>query len=119
MHGPMEGVTHDKFYIVVGISSDEIFVCSVLINSNINPFILRRPRLLMRQIKISHETYAFLNYDSYVNCAQPLKIKTNVFEDSDYTVKAHLTAEDLDKLQKNVIASGELSKRDIDDFFGH
>ena len=73
LHGPMPGVDHDKFYIVAGVSADEVFVCSALINSHVNPFIQRRPRLLKRRIMISHETYSFLNYDSYVNCAQPLK----------------------------------------------
>lgn len=106
LHGPMPGVDHDKFYIVAGVSADEVFVCSVLINSQVNPFIQRRPRLLKRRIMISHETYSFLNYDSYVNCAQPLKIRRAVFE-----------GEDLERVKGNVIASGELSQRDIEDFF--
>ena len=58
-----------------------------------------------------------MNYDSYVNCARPLKIRRAVFEGEECAVRAFLTGEDLERVRGNVIASGELSQRDIGDFF--
>ena len=40
-----------------------------------------------------------------------------MFEGEEYAVKAFLTGEDLERVKGNVIASGELSQRDIEDFF--
>lgn len=118
LHGPMEGVDHGKFFVVAGVSKENVFVCSVIINSRIHPFIMKRPRLLKRQVKIPCKLYPFLDYDSYVNCAQPLKISKRQFEAEAYTVKDHLAKEDLETVQANIIASGELSVRDVEDFFG-
>ena len=71
--GEMEGVDHEKFFIIAGVSGDRILCCSVLINSKINAFILRRPHLLERQLLLRADEYDFLSHDSYVNCAQPFK----------------------------------------------
>lgn len=46
----MDGVDHLKFFVVAGVSNNRICVCSVVINSAINPFIMRRPHLLSRQV---------------------------------------------------------------------
>lgn len=37
--GPWADIDHEKFLIVAGISEDRILVCSVMINSEINPYI--------------------------------------------------------------------------------
>lgn len=117
LHGPMEGVEHGKFYVIAGAAVNEIFVCSVMINSVINPFIEKRPKLLKRQILIKCADYNFLDYDSYVNCAQPLKIKSSQFFSDEYAIKDHLRKADLETIVSNIIASGSLSKYDIDTFF--
>lgn len=117
IHGPMPGVDHGKFYVISGVSEDILFVCSVIINSEIHPFIQRRPHLLKRQIKISNIDYPFLNYPSYINCAQPLKIDSSKFLGEEYTVKDCLKSNDLEKVIESTIASGELSSYDIHLFF--
>jgi hypothetical protein len=65
--GPFPDVDHDKFYVIAGISGNRILACSVLINSRINPFIQRRPRLLDLQVMIKASSYEFLSHDSFIN----------------------------------------------------
>jgi hypothetical protein len=64
--GPFPDVDHDKFYVIAGISGNRILACSVLINSRINPFIQRRPRLLDLQVMIKASSYEFLSHDSFI-----------------------------------------------------
>ena len=41
-----DSIDHDKFFIVAGISGgDKIFTCSIYINSEIHPSLLRKPEL--------------------------------------------------------------------------
>ena len=42
----------------------------LVVNSAIHPFIARQPDLLRCQAKLSVADYAFLEHDSYVNCAE-------------------------------------------------
>lgn len=44
--GPWAGVDHEKFLIVAGVAEDKILVCSVMINSQINQYIKKRPKML-------------------------------------------------------------------------
>lgn len=44
--GPWAEIDHEKFLIVAGVAKDRILVCSVIINSEINPYIRKRPRML-------------------------------------------------------------------------
>lgn len=111
--GPIEGVDHPKFYVVAGISGNRILACSVLINSQINPFILRRPALLKLQIQIAPTDYAFLDHVSYINCASPLKGQLERFDNPDFSYKAQLNDNDLALVQKNIRESGLLTEEEI------
>lgn len=82
--GEMDGVDHEKFFIVAGVSGNRILCCSVLINSKINPFIMRRPHMLERQLCLRADEYDFLSHESYVNCAQPFKSRLDFFSDAGY-----------------------------------
>lgn len=109
--GEMEGVDHLKFFVVVGVSDDRICVCSVVINSAINPFILRRPHLLSRQVQILNERYSFLSHDSYVNCAQPLKGTSDFFKG--YKRVGQLTEDDIQQVRSEVVLSGMLTANEL------
>ncbi|MGN0280877.1 MAG: hypothetical protein ACI4B3_01065 [Prevotella sp.] len=109
--GEMKGVDHLKFFVVAGVSNDRICVCSVVINSAINPFIMRRPHLLSRQVQILNERYSFLSHDSYVNCAQPLKGTADFF--NGFKRVGQLTDEDLNLVRKEVVLSGTLTKNEL------
>lgn len=115
--GPMPGVEHLKFYIIAGISGDRVCVCSVMINSQINPFILKRPFLLERQIEISNKKYSFLSHTSYINCAQPLKLEASMFINTSFKHVGVLEEADLKDIQAQIIASGMLTDEEIEMFF--
>ena len=105
--GEMEGVDHLKFFVVAGVSNDRVCVCSVVINSAINPFIMRRPHLLSRQVLILNEKYSFLSHDSYVNCAQPLKGTSDFFKG--YKRVGQLTVDDIQLVREEIVQSGMLT----------
>ncbi len=111
--GPMLEVDHEKFYIIAGISGDKVCVCSVIINSAINQFILKRPHLLERQCELSSNNYSFLSHTSYVNCAQPLKGKSKHFMSSDFRYVGNLTEEDLEIVRCEIVKSGMLTEEEI------
>ena len=109
--GEMAGVDHLKFFVVAGVSNDRICVCSVVIKSAINPFIMRRPHLLSRQVQILNERYSFLTHDSYVNCAQPWKGTADFFQD--FKRVGQLTDEDLKLVKQEIVLSGTLSANEL------
>lgn len=116
--GPMEGVDHSKYYIVAGISKDRVCLCSVAINSQINQFILKRPKLLALQIEITPEDYSFLRHKSYINCGTPYKEYTVSLESGDFTYKAQLDKKHLEQVVENVKRSQLLTEEDIELYFG-
>lgn len=59
----------NKYYIVVGISENEVALGTVYINSEINPNIFNTPQLRGYHIPISAEEYPFLKYDSFIDCS--------------------------------------------------
>ncbi len=109
--GEMEGVDHLKFFVVAGVSNDRVCVCSVVINSAINPFIMRRPHLLSRQVLILNEKYSFLSHDSYVNCAQPLKGTSDFFKG--YKRVGQLTVDDIQLVREEIVQSGMLTANEL------
>lgn len=111
--GPMAGVDHPKFYVVAGISGSRVLACSVLINSQINSFILRRPALLKLQVQITPSDYSFLDHVSYINCASPLKGQLVHFDNADFSYKDQLNDADLAVVQKNIRESGLLTEEEI------
>lgn len=110
--GEMEGVDHLKFFVIAGVCDKRVCVCSVIINSSINPFIQRRPHLLSRQVQIMNKNYRFLTHDSYVNCAQPIKGISDYFKG--FKRVGQLTDDDLQLVRKEIILSGTLTTKEVD-----
>ena len=117
--GPWAGIDHEKFLIVAGVSDNRILVCSVMINSEINPYIQRRPRMLSCQVLLKCTDYDFLSHDSYANCAQPIRAKFEVFMEDNHRYCGGLNEADLSQLQQRIIASGMLTVDEINTFFRH
>lgn len=111
--GPMEGVDHPKFYVVAAVSGNRILACSVLINSQINPFILRRPALLKLQVQINPADYGFLEHVSYINCASPLKGQLVRFDNPSFSYKDQLLDADLENVRNCIKSSGLLTEEEI------
>ena len=117
--GPWADIDHEKFLIVAGVAEDRILVCSVLINSEINPYIQKRPRMLSCQVMLKGDEYDFLSHDSYANCAQPIRAKLESFLVDDMKYCGLLNDTDLDLVQQRIIASGMLTVTEINTFFGN
>lgn len=115
--GPWADIDHEKFLIIAGVSKDRILVCSVMINSQINQYILKRPRLLECQVELGGNDYDFLSHDSYANCAQPIKAKLEVFMLKAFKYCGLLTDSDLKEVQQQIINSGTLTADEISMFF--
>ena len=116
--GPWADIDHEKFLIVAGVSDDRILVCTVMINSEINQYIQKRPRMLSCQVKLQSDDYVFLSHDSYANCAQPIKAKFDLFVVDDMKYCGILNESDLNQVQQRIIASGNLTVDEMNSFFG-
>ena len=116
--GPWVDIDHEKFLIVAGVSDDKLLVCSVMINSQINQYIMKRPKMLACQVGLKSDGYDFLSHDSYVNCAQPIKAKGEVFMQDDLKYCGILKDSDLEQVRQMIIASGSLTNDEISIFFG-
>lgn len=116
--GPWADIDHEKFLIVAGVSEDRILVCTVMINSGINQYIQKRPRMLSCQVEPKSDDYDFLSHDSYANCAQPIKAKFDLFVVDDMKYCGILNEADLIQVQQRIIASGNLTVEEMNTFFG-
>lgn len=116
--GPWAGVDHEKFLIVAGVAEGRFLICSVMINSQINQYILKRPRLLACQVELKGKDYDFLSHDSYANCAQPIKAKRELFMVDELKYCGLLNDSDLLQVQQQIISSGSLTAEEIAMFFG-
>ena len=117
--GPWAKIDHEKFLIVAGVAKDRILVCSVLINSEINPYIQKRPRMLSCQVLLKGNDYDFLSHDSYANCAQPVRAKLDAFMADEMKYCGMLNVSDLNQVQQRIITSGMLTIAEINTFFGN
>jgi hypothetical protein len=112
---------HKKFFIVAGHSPDKIMTCSVYINSNIHPVILKNQFLLNLQVNIKGNKYSFLRHDSFVCCSTPLFIATqNIMEwinKNQCTYIGNIDDEDLGNIIQTLIQSGLLTEEEIELYF--
>lgn len=115
--GPWADIDHEKFLVVAGVAKDRILVCSVMINSEINPYIQCRPRMLSCQVPLKAANYDFLSHDSYANCAQPICAKLEVFMEDKRKYCGILNETDLSQVQQRIIASGALTLDEINNYF--
>ena len=116
--GSWADIDHEKFLIVAGVSEDRILVCTVMINSMINQYIQKRPRMLSCQVELKSSDYGFLSHDSYANCAQPIKARFDLFVVDTMKYCGVLNESDLNQVQQCIIASGNLTVDEMTTFFG-
>ena len=89
-----------------------------MINSQINQYVMKRPKLLAGQVELKCENYDFLSHDSYANCAQPIKAKSELFMVEELKYCGMLNDSDLLQVQQQIISSGTLTADEISMFFG-
>lgn len=116
--GPWDGIDHEKYLIVAAVNPERILVCSVMINSQVNHYIMNRPKMLAGQLKLKVTDYDFLKHDSFANCAQPIKASFEHFMKESVRYCGLLNEADLAIVRQLILASGMLTIDDIRQFFG-
>ncbi|MBR0178707.1 MAG: hypothetical protein IJQ11_14935 [Bacteroidales bacterium] len=114
--GPWEEIDHDKFIVIAGVTHDKVLACTVLINSRINPYIMRRQKMLDCQVYVKSESYNFLSHDSFVNCAQPMIGSAAHFVGDEYKYCGLLNEPDLVQVRQSIVESGLLTDEEIESF---
>lgn len=90
-----------KYWIVVGITDDEIGLAAVYVNSQVNPFIQRNYVLLNAQYRLEPNSRQIFRHTSYADCSQ---------------IKSKGVAEIQALLAKNMhYIQGELFPEQVDD----
>ena len=80
---------------------------------------MKRPKMVACQVELKESDYDFLSHDSYANCAQPIKAKSEIFMVDDLKYCGLLKDNDLLQVQQQVISSGSLTNDEIAIFFGN
>jgi hypothetical protein len=62
-----DGKLHEKRFVVVAVDERTV---TLVINSEIGPFLKARPALLACQASIRAETHDFMDHDSHVDCSR-------------------------------------------------
>lgn len=117
-----DGIDHPKLFIVVGLSADKIYTCSVYINSNIHPAILAKQSLLDLQVPIKGSKYSFLTHDSFVCCSTPIPIESTTIQkwQDEYKTcnyRGQLDDDDLGNVITTLVNSGLLTDEEIELYF--
>ena len=119
--GKFDGINHEKFFVIAGLSQDKIYVCSVYINSNIPGFIYRKQELLDLQVPIKKIKNNFLKHDSFVSCNTQLKFEFsdmyNWIEKTRCKCVGKLDMDDLNNVQTTLINSGLLTTKELELYF--
>ena len=119
--GKFEGIDHEKFFIVAGLSHDKVYVCSVYINSKIPGFIFKKQELLNLQVPIKGVKYPYLKHDSFVSCNTQLKLEfSDIFrwiETDKCRCIGKLDMDDLNNIQTTLINSGLLTSKELELYF--
>lgn len=105
--GDMPNVDHKKFYVIAGVHENEVSVCTVIINSKVNPFVIRNERLRKAQVSICGANYDFLSHDSFVDCAHAY-VKESAFF-AECKIIGCLSDDDLRSVRRHIVASGMMS----------
>jgi len=119
--GDFKGISHKKFFIIVGLSFEKIYFCSVYINSNIPKYMYSNEILLNLQVNIKGSKYDFLKHDSFVSCNNPLKYNVNDLvawiNEGSCKYVGDIDREDLENITTTTINSGVLTQKDINVLF--
>jgi hypothetical protein len=68
----------EKFLVIARVHAETL---AFAINSRPTEFIRRNPKLLACQVQIGCGSHTFLSYDSYIDCTDPIHLKTHEIEE--------------------------------------
>jgi hypothetical protein len=114
-------IEHNKFFVIIG-EKEESCICFFFINSNIHPFIKKKPAFFNLQYPLKHSEYPdFLNYDSFIDCHALLYIHKEELikqvQKNTAHYKGHLTEEDLSRIIEALRTSDLYSEREKTEIF--
>ena len=109
-----DGIDHQKFFVVMGISEDK--VCGFFfINSNIHPAIFNKLEQLNLQYPLLHRDYSFLKYDSFLCASSVIERKlsdiSEGIQNRTTSVIGCMKAEHVNDVLQMVRASKVISER--------
>ncbi|WP_133702333.1 hypothetical protein [Roseateles toxinivorans] len=96
-----DGDVHEKRFVVVGADSDTV---TLVINSEIGPFIQARPKLLKCQVQIAAESHPFMDHDSHIDCSR-LRTYTTTEVVRQLVAQPHWTLGSISDTVRNEIAA--------------
>lgn len=112
---------HEKYFIIVGLSPEKTYTCTVFINSRIHPSILRKPEILKLQIPITKNRNIFLDHDSFVCCSDFTPINFDKLQHLKNQGKCRalgtLHQDDLQIVIKTIVDSGLLTPDELRLYF--
>jgi hypothetical protein len=83
-----------KYFIIIGFTPEGNAVGSLLINSDINPHVIRTEELISCQYPVKKADYPdVLEYNSYIDCSEIFEIRKEKIM-TEGAVKGHLTEQD-------------------------
>lgn len=114
-------IAHPKFFIIVGLSNDKLYTCSVYINSDIHPSLKAKQALLNLQVPITKNNNSFLHHDSYACCSTLLPIETDKIAEwkdkGTCKVIGQVSDQDLEIITNTILGSNLLSGEEIEQYF--
>jgi len=116
-----ENIKHGKFFVIIGEDNNN-FAGYFLINSNINPYIFKKPALFEMQMPVKMAAYSsFLTHDSFIACHEisliPKSKLSKQISDGVAQYKGYLTKEDEERLLENLRNSDLYSEEVKNSFF--
>lgn len=93
----------DKFVVIV---CRDLKAMGFLVNSEIRPYVQKRPNLLACQVIIEASSHKCLDYDSYVDCSNLYP-----FEDTELSARNPITKQAKEDIKKAVTNSKTIELR--------
>lgn len=98
----------EKFLIIARVHTDML---AFVINSTPALFIRRRANLLACQVAIKCSSHDFLSYDSYIDCTEPIVLKTHEIEEQILSNTSRMKGEIAQDVRQHVIDAVKNSPR--------
>lgn len=113
-----EEAAHQKLFIIAGVSTKKVFLCSVFINSEIHPSIKSKPNIVALQVPLLKSRNSFLSHDSFANCTYPIPHEVEKLIDEiskgDCKTIGSIHNQDLIFIRKALVNSGLLTEEEIE-----
>ena len=91
-------------FLAIAYEDDEDCLAFV-INTEVNPFVAKRPHLNQCQVKIDCATHSFLDHDSYVACHEALALNRRDLVDELVAAPSKLKGNVTDAVREQIVSA--------------